>query len=135
MSHLKVRQTIEPIVAQFCTTNSISFVGENVKPGTDISYPYVMVYELPSRTVSGDLAGEWTTYSGIFQVTIVDRYGNAAGAVNTLAEQLRTLFPPFKYLDAGQTVLVTAPIAIGKGLPEGEIYSLPVSIEYRCDIL
>lgn len=96
--------------------------------------PYLKVFLLPGNTDSEDLAGQHTSYRGVFQISVVTKSGSGRGAAGLIAEEIATLFPNnLALMKAGFTVFVRSPMSAAAALQGETSNSLPLSFQYRAD--
>ncbi len=97
---------------------------------------YLRSYLLPADTTAEDLQGALRTYRGIYQASIVRPTGGATGPALSIAAELNTLFPVnARYTSGAVTVQVITPAGAGPGLQEDNAYVVPVSLQYRADVI
>ncbi|MBO9717523.1 MAG: DUF4128 domain-containing protein [Pseudoxanthomonas sp.] len=102
----------------------------------DSGETYLRAYLLPAPTTAEDLAGALRTYRGVFQVSIVRPINGGTGAALSIAAELNTLFPVNgRYTSGAVTVQVITPASAGPGQQEENAYVVPVSFEYRADVI
>lgn len=97
---------------------------------------YLRAYLLPADTTAEDLAGALRTYRGVYQVSIVRPIGGGTGPALSIAAELNLLFPVNgRYTSGAVTVQVITPPSAGPGQQDENTYVVPVSFEYRSDVI
>lgn len=97
---------------------------------------YLRSYLLPAQTTAEDLAGALRTYRGVFQVSVVRPPNGGSGPALSIAAELNNLFPVNgRYTSGAVTVQVITPASAGPGQQEDNTYVVPVSFEYRADVI
>lgn len=97
---------------------------------------YLRSYLLPAKTTAEDLAGALRTYRGVYQVSIVRPIGGGSGPALSIAAELNSLFPVNgRYTSGAVTVQVITPPSAVPGAQDENTYVVPVSFEYRADVI
>lgn len=97
---------------------------------------YLRSYLLPADTTAEDLAGALRTYRGVYQISIVRPINGGSGPALSIAAELNTLFPVNgRYTSGAVTVQVIIPASAGPGQQEDTAYVVPVSLQYRADVI
>lgn len=138
MSTKAVRVILESRLASWAAGRStpLRVAYENV-PFTPVAgETYLRAWLLPAQTTAEDLAGSLRTYRGVFQIDIVRPINGGAGPALDIAADLNTQFPVNgRYISGAVTVQVISPASAGPGLQEENAYVVPVSFEYRADVI
>lgn len=98
---------------------------------------YLMAFLLRAPTVSEDLAGAHTRYTGFFQVNVVTAAGIGTGQADAIAARLVDHFPinlPLSTPD-GFKISIMSPLSIANGLQGSSTWTVPTSCRYRGDRL
>lgn len=94
---------------------------------------YLQAFLLRGDATSRDLAGDNRHRVGVFQINIVCPSGKGAGAAESIAAELDTLFPMNLLLTSGAfSVMQVTPLRTRPALP-GDRYMVPVDFQYRAD--
>lgn len=140
MSHAAIRQKFEGIITTWAATKSLRINYENVEFTPRADETFIVSNLVPVITQSKTLAGtDHTEYRGIYQISLVTNEGEGEGYVNSLAEEIKALFPIYQPIVAGVspnsfTVAPITPVSVMDGLPGNSKYTLPVFFRYRADI-
>lgn len=97
---------------------------------------YLVAYMLPANTTGFDLAGAGREYSGVYQLTVVTPMDAGAGAAESVVDELAALFPLNMSIDVtGLTLKIVSPVTAGKGMPDGNSFTVPAWFRYRADTI
>lgn len=136
MSQKKCRQAYEGRLATWAAARSpaLRIQYENV-PFTPVTgETYLKAYLLPATTTSEDLAGDLTTYRGVFQVSVVAPINTGPGIAEGIADEIAAQFYTNLQLTlTGFMVQQITPCSIAPALQDESQYIVPVSFEYRAD--
>lgn len=136
MSQKKCRQAYEGRLATWAAARSpaLRIQYENV-PFTPVTgETYLKAYLLPATTTSEDLAGDLTTYRGVFQVSVVAPINAGPGVANGIADEIAAQFYTNLTLTlTGFMVQQITPCSVAPALQDESHYIVPVSFEYRAD--
>lgn len=114
----------------------ISVAWENVPftpPANDI---YLAVHDMPVTPRTIDLGLRCRTYSGVYQINVVTPAGLGRTSVVSLAGRLVELFPEGQEIAGSDfTCWITSTPAIFRGIPTAVSYTIPISLNYRADII
>lgn len=93
--------------------------------------PFLFVQHVPAQADDPALAGGGERYSGFMAVTVVTKEGELVTPANTLAEQVRLLFPKGLRLPAGDgNVTISQAMQRLAGFQDVLDYRLPLRIPY-----
>ncbi|WP_440466874.1 phage tail terminator-like protein [Pseudomonas sp. YH-1] len=97
---------------------------------------YLRCFLLPADSDSEDLEGVHEAFFGVFQISIVTKSGTGTGEAGGIADELRTLFPNNLPLSKSAfTVFIRTPCSQGPAIQDSDIITIPVSFEYRADVI
>ena len=134
MSQSRIRTLLEDRLNTWASNRSpaLPIAWQNVS--TTPAETYLRAFMIPSQTDSADLKGDLTTYTGIFQVSVITPGGIGPQSAESIAEELQALFPANLLLtSASISVQTITPFSIGPELSSADSYVLPVSTQYRAD--
>lgn len=95
---------------------------------------YLRAFLLPLPTLSEDLGRVHRRYEGVFQITVVEKFGVGTGPANAVIAALAALFPPATDLvDGSLRVHVLQPLSAAAGVPTRDRYEIACSLNYRAD--
>lgn len=138
MSTEAVRSILETRLSSWAAARvpALRVAYENVPFTPAAGETYLRAYLLPAQTESLDLQGAHRGYRGVFQVTVVRPNGAGRGPALGIAAELNTLFPMNgRYTSGAVTVQIVSPASAGPGLQQENSYVVPVSFEYRADVI
>lgn len=97
---------------------------------------YLRATLLPANTGSLDLKGDHRLYRGVFQIDVRRPIGSGAGPALDIAAELNTLFPVNgRYTSGTVTVQAITPPSAAQGAQADSEYVVPVSFQYRADVI
>lgn len=136
MSQKKVRAAYETKLATWAAarTPALRVQHENVPFNPAHGETYLRAYLLPATTTSPDLAGDITTYQGVFQISVVAPINSGPGIANGIAEELEAQFPVNQLVSVSAFVVQqVTPASVAPALQTESEYIVPVSFQYRAD--
>lgn len=151
MSHGTIRKLLNKALLEYTDTTGIPVYLDNVrsfdKNGSPIDPPttgdYLKAHCIPADTYDDSLSGDHMVYIGIYQVTIVTKYGvgslqseNIAKAIQNVFYRNRRIVDPADtnpIVENRFTVQVTSPVVVPEGRQQGVQWVLPIHFEYRAD--
>lgn len=114
----------------------ISVAWENVPFTPPANEMYLAVHDMPVTPRTIDLGLRCRIYSGVYQINVVTPAGTGRAEVVALARQVAALFPEGQEMQGdGFTCWITSTPAIFRGIPTSVSYSIPISLNYRADII
>lgn len=138
MSTEACRAILEARLANWAAARvpSLRIAYQNVPFTPNAGETYLRSYLLPAQTTAEDLAGALRTYRGVYQVSIVRPPNGGSGPALNIAAELNNLFPVNgRYTSGAVTVQVITPASAAPGQQEDNAYVVPVSFEYRADVI
>lgn len=115
---------------------SMPVAWENVEftpPATGI---YLAAYDMPATPQTMDLSLSCRTFSGVYQINVVIPAGAGRAEAISLANKVADLFPEGGDIQGdGFTCWITSTPAIFRGISTAVSYTVPVSLNYRADIV
>lgn len=135
MSQATIRAALEQRLATWATANALPVAWENVAFPEPVAV-YARASVLPAPTTSDDLSGAHRAFRGVFQVSIITPLGHGSAVALALADSLAAEFPVNLRLTADDvTVTVVSPASAASAVQTDTRYSVPVSMQYRADVL
>lgn len=136
MSNHICRGLIEGQLAAWATAHApvLPVAWENVPfvPTTGITYLRGTL--LPAATASPDLAGQLTTWLGVYQIDVRAPINAGPGAAEGIGAEIAALFPLNQRLTgAGLTLQIMTPASAAHAVQDADRYVVPVSFKYRAD--
>ena len=138
MSQLLIRQIIETRLAAAAALRDVAVKYQNMhfdppnreRPEDNV---YVAAYQLPAETRADDLAGEMTTYSGVYQFSVVSPRDVGTKLVGELVAWLSALFPNNLQLqhDSGLELQIISPLSEAVAIEGDTDYTISTSFRYR----
>lgn len=94
---------------------------------------YLAAYQLPAVTRADDLAGEMTTYSGVYQFSVVTPRNVGTSMAGEIIAWLTGLFPNNLQLqhDGGLVVQIISPLSEAVAIEGDTDYTVSTSFRYR----
>jgi hypothetical protein len=109
---------------------------ENVPYSPVAGTTYLRGFLLPAKTASSDLAGAHRAFTGVYQVSVVAPLNGGPGIAEGIADEIAALFPLNTRLAVPGLILqVVTPVTAAQGAQDSTSYIVPVSFEYRADIV
>ena len=136
MSEKRIRAIYEGRLKTWADARSpaLRIAFENVPLNPANGETYLKVFLFPAQAVNLDLAGESTTFKGVFQVSIVVPISKGSGAALGIKDELSALFVSNALLTDGVvTVRQLTPASAAPALSGDSEYIVPVSFQYRAD--
>ncbi|QQP96547.1 DUF4128 domain-containing protein [Lysobacter enzymogenes] len=138
MSTKAVRSILEARLASWAAARSpaLRVAYENTPFTPAAGETYLRAFLLPADTLSADLAGAHRGYRGVFQVSIVRPINGGPGPSLDIAAELNQQFPVNgRYTSGAVTVQVLTPASAAPALADESSYTVPVSFQYRADVI
>lgn len=95
---------------------------------------YIRAFLLPARTDSQTLDRDHRLYQGVFQVSLVMPLNTGAGGAESLAASLDAAFDA-SFTQDGLRVYLLSPMSAAPAISEPNYFVVPVSAEYRSDVV
>lgn len=131
-----IASAIAARLGKWADAANITVAWENIEftpPATGI---YLAIHDMPATPRTLDLGLNCRVYSGVYQVNVVAHAGTGRSDAVALARQVATLFPEGQDIQGdGFTCWITSTPAIFRGIPTAVSYTIPVSLNYRADII
>lgn len=94
------------------------------------------VHDMPVTPRTIDLGLRCRTYSGVYQINVVAPAGSGRTSVVSLAGRVVQLFPEgLEIAGSDFTCWITSTPAVFRGIPTAVSYTIPISLNYRADII
>lgn len=123
-------------LGEWADAEGIPVAWENIEFTPPSAGLYLAAYDMPATPRTLDLGLRCRTYSGVYQVNVVAPAGTGRSDAEALARQVAALFPEGQEMQGdGFTCWITSTPAIFRGIPTSVSYSIPVSLNYRADII
>lgn len=136
MSTKAVRAILESRLATWAASKPIRVQYENVPFTPQAGETHLRASLLPAETISVDLKGDHRGYRGVFQVSIVRPINSGSGPALDIAAELNQQFPVNgRYTNGAVTVQVITPASAAPALQDESTYIVPVSFQYRADVI
>lgn len=138
MSQKAIRAALEERLAAWAAARApaLRVAWENAQFAPQASEVFLRAFVLPASTTSETLDGAHRAFRGVFQVSIVAPVNRGPGVAAGIADEIAALFPNnLRIAGAGVTVHVTAPASVAPALIDESLYTVPVSIPYRADVV
>lgn len=137
MSHARVRTLFSAALANYAQQKGLEVSYDNVKIEF-VGDTYIRSHIIPSDTFSDTLSGDHKGYTGMFQMTIVTKYGTGLLTMESIANDLQNIFLVNKMFTDGKVpipfnVQVTSPLIVPEGKQSGVAWESPCYFEYRAD--
>jgi len=114
----------------------ISVAWENVPFTPPANEMYLAVHDMPVTPRTIDLGLRCRTYSGVYQINVVAPAGSGRTSVVSLAGRVVQLFPEgLEIAGSDFTCWITSTPAVFRGIPTAVSYTIPISLNYRADII
>jgi hypothetical protein len=95
---------------------------------------YLRSFLLPLPTLSEDLGRVHRRFEGVYQITVVEKFGVGTGPSNTVIAALAALFPTTTDLVEGSLrIHILQPLSAATGIQTRDRYEIPCSLSYRAD--
>jgi hypothetical protein len=146
MSHARIRKLFSDALLTYAEPTDIPVYLDNVTkcvrkkrietdPAEQKPDEYIATHLIPADTFSDTLSGDHTGYIGMFQMTIVTKYGTGCTRAEDIIDGLQDTFKINKVYtaDNGFTVQVTSPIKTNDGQQKGIQWVQHAYFEYRSD--
>lgn len=151
MSHGTIRKLFNKALLEYTDTTGMPVFLDNVRSfdqnGSPIEPPskgeYLKVHLIPADTYDDSLSGDHKVYTGMYQVTIVTKYGVGSLRSESIADAIQNVFKlNRRFVDIADTnpieenrftVQVTSPVTVPEGRQLGVQWILPIHFEYRAD--
>lgn len=151
MSHGRIRKLFNNALLEYTDTTGIPVYLDNVRSfdqnGVPIDPPangdYLKTHLIPADTYDDSLSGDHRVYIGIYQVTIITKYGVGSLQSENIADAIQNVFElNRRFVDPADTnpivenrfaVQVTSPVVVPEGRQQGVQWMLPIHFEYRAD--
>ena len=136
MSHARVRKLFSAALATYAEQKGIKVSYDNVKEMfDDTTVDHIESHLIPADTFSDTLSGDHNSYIGMYQMTLVSKYGIGLLDPEELIEELQNIFQNNKmFTDAdGFSVQVMSPIHSPEGKQAGVQWRVPCYFNYRAD--
>lgn len=151
MSHGTIRKLFNKALLEYTDTTGMPVYLDNVrtydKNGSPQEPPvngeYLKAHLIPADTYDDSLGGDHIVYIGMYQVTIVTKYGAGSLQSDNIAKAIQNVFKRNqRFVDPSDlnpivenrfTVQVTSPVVVPEGRQQGVQWILPVHFEYRAD--
>lgn len=115
---------------------SIAVAWENVPFTPPADTIYLAVHDMPATPRTLDLGLRCRVYSGVYQINIVAPVGTGRSAAVTLAGRVAELFPEGQEVEGnGFICSISGAPGIFRGISTDVSYTVPVSLNYRADIV
>ena len=135
MSHTRIAELLEARLGKWADEHNIPVAWENT-PMDPPDGLYLQAYAMPAKTTTLDLAESLHVLPGVWQVNVIAPAGNGTGPSRELAEQIAALFPIGLPLTDGALICyISSPPTIFRGIPSDTRYSIPISMNYRVDLI
>lgn len=134
MSHARVRTLFSAALANFAQQKGLEVSYDNVM----IEFTgdtYIKSHTIPADTFSDTLSGDHKGFIGMYQMTIVTKYGVGSLVAETLVDELQSIFIVNQMFTdtSGFSVQVISPIKVPEGKQDGTVWVLPCYFDYRAD--
>ncbi|UAN43839.1 DUF4128 domain-containing protein [Serratia sp. JSRIV001] len=135
MSHTRIAALLEACLGQWADAHDIPVAWENT-PMDPPDGLYLQAYAMPATTTAIDLAEKLHVLPGVWQINVVAPAGDGIGPARDLADQISALFPLGMMLtEGGLTCYISTPPTVYRGITTDTRYTIPVSMNYRADII
>ena len=133
MSLVLIRRSFEKKLALL--TPALATAYENAAFTPVNGTPYQRVHLIPSTPDNSTMGSSLYFERGIFQVTLCYSCGIGPLSIETQAQLLRTHFKRGTSLvEEGVTVTVTDTPRVAPGFPDGDRYTIPISVPWQAQI-
>ncbi|QCT21758.1 hypothetical protein FEM41_19925 [Jejubacter calystegiae] len=123
-------------LGQWADSQGIPVAWDNVAFEPPSGAPYLAAHDMPATPRTLDLSLTCRTFPGVYQINVVVPAGSGRSSAGALARQIAALFPEGQELAGdGFTCWVSGPPAIFAGVTTDTTYTVPVSLNYRADIV
>ncbi|MBN6597061.1 DUF4128 domain-containing protein [Citrobacter sp. RHB21-C05] len=123
-------------LGSWADAENIPVAWENIEFTPPTDGLYLAVHDMPATPRTLDLGLNCRVYSGVYQINVVAPAGTGRSDAVALAHQIAALFPEGQEIQGGDfTCWITSTPAIFRGIPTVVSYSIPVSLNYRADII
>lgn len=141
MSHAKVRKIFAAALAEYAALKGLKVSYDNVKEKFDDNdEDHIKSHLIPADTFTDTLGGDHKAFIGMFQMTIVTKYGTGYLLTEEIIEELQNVFKVYKdFLEDENDpinsfrVQVTSPIKNPEGKQNASQWVVPAYFEYRAD--
>lgn len=137
MSHARVRKLFSAALAEWAADKNIPVSYDNVVNTFDMNQNHVQSHIIPSDSYSDTLGGDILTYTGIFQLKVITKYGVGMLDSEEYIRELQEVFKLNKRFedDNGFAVQVVSPIFTPEGKQVGAQLVVPSYFTYRADTI
>jgi len=135
MSHARVRGLLNKELGAYATLKSYVPKWDNVvaKPTDSV---VLEAHLIPTLVGSASLSGDLEEFFGIYQITVVTKFGSGDGTSDTIISELHKIFKANTVFTAvdGFCVQVTTPLNPVEGRTDGSgFWRVPCWFEYRAE--
>lgn len=135
MSHTHIAQLLEMRLGEWADSRGIPVAWDNI-PENPPGSLYLQAYAMPATTTTIDLAGNLQVLPGVWQINVIAQAGDGVSEARALAEDVAAQFPVGLALSDGAfTCYISTPPTVYRGVSSNTRYSIPVSMNYRADVI
>ncbi|EOY5741155.1 DUF4128 domain-containing protein [Enterobacter ludwigii] len=123
-------------LGEWADAEDIPVAWENVPFTPPSDGLYLAVHDMPATPRTVDLGLRCRTYSGVYQINVVAPAGSGRTSAVALAGRVAELFPEGLGIEGNDfTCWISSQPGIFRGVPTSVSYTVPVSLNYRADII
>lgn len=130
MTRKQIRAAFDKIIKTYATAKPIDVAWENVS-FTPTQEAYISVFLIAGEDNHESICYGSESQMGLYQVTIHSPLNGGSLVTETIVEELKALFPAGTRVGTGaDTVRITKPIGVTRGMFDKDRYKLVCSIYY-----
>lgn len=123
-------------LGRWADAERIPVAWENVGFTPPVSGIYLVAHDMPATPRTMDLGLRCRVYSGVYQINVVTPAGSGRTSAVVLAGRVAELFPEGLEIEGNDfTCWISSQPGIFRGIPTPVSYTVPVSLNYRANII